>query len=180
MVRPCHPWAERVRMKGACGPLSSLLLALPLLALVLVLLSLLYSLLLLCAAVACSGLPHNREGVPSTPQQRRAAAASATKTPIPRPTPTKAKPTTPRPTARKLPSSVPFSAQAWQGRAVECRRSQPVVFPRRPARCAQQRGAGRDPGHPSAAARLSRAGTPGGSGSAKLGPGASPTRRGTT
>ena len=31
-VRPCHPWAERVRTKGACGPLASLLLALPLLA----------------------------------------------------------------------------------------------------------------------------------------------------
>ena len=51
-------------MKGACGPLSSLLLALPLLSLVLVLLSLLYSLLLLCAAVACSGLPHKRERAP--------------------------------------------------------------------------------------------------------------------
>ena len=51
-------------MKGACGPLSSLLLALPLLSLVLVLLSLLYSLLLFCAAVACSGLPHKRERAP--------------------------------------------------------------------------------------------------------------------
>ena len=51
-------------MKGACGPLASVSLALPLLVLVLVLVSLVYSLLLLCAAVACSGLPHNREGAP--------------------------------------------------------------------------------------------------------------------